>query len=108
VPSRSLRRLRLLRRVYHASFAVTAMAALGTCAAQGALGVTFLAATLLAFSVGLVVQGLTWRTRCPACGNAFFRRTWSPHHSWAGFPTDAACGHCGFRLDQTTHARPRR
>jgi hypothetical protein len=101
-PAASLiRRLRLLRRIHHVSFAVTAVAALGTCAARGAVWVTFLAATLLAFSVGLVVQHVTWRTRCPACGDSFFRRTWSPHNSWAGFPADAACGHCGFRLNQT-------
>ena len=95
---KTFRRLRVLRGLYHVSFAATAVAALGACATRGTVYVGLLVATVFFFLVGLLTQGVTWRTRCPSCHELFFRRVWSPHVSWASFPTDESCGHCGFRL----------
>jgi hypothetical protein len=95
---RTVRRLRVLSGLYHGSFAATAAAALGTCATRGTVYVGLLVATLFFFSIGLLTQVMTWRTRCPSCHELFFKRAWSPHASWASFPTDETCGHCGFRL----------
>jgi len=108
----ALRRLRRLRRVYHVSFVVTVAAAAGFCSTAGAASPpvhgSLLAAIVLPFLAGLVAQALVWRTRCPSCNERFFARSWSPSHTWAGFPTDESCDHCRFNLYRATRVPKRR
>ena len=92
------RRLRVLSRLYHAGFVLTACSAVGLCASGGPdlrLRHGVLIALLFAsFFAALLAQEAVWRTRCPRCGERFFARSWSTASSWAAFPRERACQHC--------------
>lgn len=101
--SRGLARIRLWRRLFLAlCFGFLPVTALTLAYIERQGGWLALAVPVALFALGLAVQRMLHRQRCPRCGGFFFvqtvsRTAYAPASS-ISFPPQKTCQNCGLRL----------